>query len=106
MARTIINVPGKARRGDTVEIKALIQHEMETGFRVDSMGKIFPRDIITDFVCKYNGEEIFRAELFPAVAANPFFAFSTTATESGTITFEWTGDKGFSASASRNISVE
>ena len=106
MARALINVPAKAKRGEIVEIKTLIQHEMETGFRVDHMGKVFPRDIITDFVCKYNGEEIFRAELFPAVAANPFFAFSTTATESGTITFEWSGDNGFAEQASRKITVE
>jgi sulfur-oxidizing protein SoxZ len=106
MARAIVNVPPKARRGEIIEIKTLIQHEMETGFRVDNMGKVFPRDIITDFICKYNGEEIFRAELFPAVAANPFLAFSTIATDSGTITFEWSGDNGFSATASRNIAVE
>ena len=106
MARAIINVPAKARRGEIIEIKSLIQHEMETGFRVDNVGKVLPRDIITDFICKYNGEEIFRAELFPAIAANPFFAFFTTATESGAITFEWSGDNGFSATASRNITVE
>jgi sulfur-oxidizing protein SoxZ len=106
MARTLVNVPLKARRGEIIEIKTLIQHEMETGFRVDNMGKVFPRDIITYFTCKYNGEEIFYAELFPAMAANPFLAFFTTATESGTITFEWSGDNGFSASASRDITVE
>jgi len=106
MARAIVNVPPKARRGQIIEIKTLIQHEMETGFRVDNMGKVFPRDIITDFICKYNGEEIFRAELFPAIAANPFLTFFTTATESGTITFEWTGDNGFSTTASRDITVE
>jgi sulfur-oxidizing protein SoxZ len=106
MARTLINTPAKARRGEIIEIKTLIQHEMETGFRVDSMGKVFPRDIITDFICKYNGEEIIRAELFPAIAANPFLTFFTTATASGTITFEWSGDNGFSATASRDITVE
>jgi len=106
MARAIINVPPKARRGEIIEIKALIQHEMETGFRVDNMGRVFPRDIITDFICKYNDEEIFRAELFPAIAANPFFSFFTTAIESGTVAFEWSGDNGFSATASRNIAVE
>ena len=106
MARTIINVPAKARRGDIIEIKSLIQHEMETGFRVDNVGQVLPRDIITDFICRYNGEEIFHAELLPAIAANPFFVFSTTATESGTITFEWSGDNGFSATASRDITVE
>jgi sulfur-oxidizing protein SoxZ len=106
MARALVNVPAKAKRGDMIEIKTLVQHEMESGFRVDNMGKVFPRDIITDFVCRYNGEEIFRAELFPAIAANPFFTFFTTATESGTISFEWSGDNGFSASESRDITVE
>jgi sulfur-oxidizing protein SoxZ len=106
MARALINVPAKAKRGDVVEIKTLISHSMETGFRPDSAGKLVPRDIITDFVCKYNGEEIFRAELFPAIAANPFIVFSTIATESGTLTFEWTGDNGFAATESTNITVE
>ena len=106
MARTLVNVPAKAKRGEIVEIKTLIQHDMETGYRVGSNGVLIPRDVITDFVCKYNGEEIFRAQLFPAIAANPFFTFSTIATESGTITFEWTGDNGFSATASAPITVE
>ena len=106
MARALINVPAKAKRGEIVEIKALIQHEMETGFRVSSSGNMIPRDIITDFVCRYNGEEIFRAELFPAISANPFFAFSTIATESGTLSFEWTGDNGFAVSESATITVE
>ena len=106
MARALINVPAKAKRGEIVEIKALIQHEMETGFRVSSSGNMIPRDIITDFVCRCNGEEIFRAELFPAISANPFFAFSTIATESGTLSFEWTGDNGFAVSESATITVE
>jgi sulfur-oxidizing protein SoxZ len=106
MARALINVPAKAKRGEIIEIKALIQHEMETGFRVASSGNTIPRNIITDFICKYSGEEIFRAELFPAIAANPFFSFFTTATESGTISFEWSGDNGFSATAAADIAVE
>jgi sulfur-oxidizing protein SoxZ len=106
MSRALINVPAKAKRGDVIEIKTLISHVMETGFRPDASGKPIPRDIITDFVCKYNGEEIFRAELFPAISANPFFTFTTVATESGTLTFEWTGDKGFSANESAKIIVE
>jgi sulfur-oxidizing protein SoxZ len=106
MTRALINVPPKAKRGDIVEIKTLIQHEMETGFRPDNMGRRIPRNIITDFVCKYNGEEIFRAELYPAISANPFFVFSTIATESATLIFEWTGDNGFSATESAKITVE
>ena len=105
-ARTLINVPAKAKRGEVIAIKSLISHIMENGFRHDNTGKPIPRDIITDFVCKYNGEEIFRAELFPAIGANPFISFFTVATASGTLAFEWTGDNGFAATETVDITVE
>jgi sulfur-oxidizing protein SoxZ len=106
MARALISVPAKAVRGEIITIKALISHHMETGFRHSTSGELIARDIITSFVCRYNGEEIFRADLFPATAANPFIAFYTRATESGTIVFEWTGDNGFSVTEQAAISVE
>ena len=106
MTRPLINVPPKAKRGQTIEIKTLISHIMETGYRHDNMGKPIPRDIITQLTCSYNGEEIFRADLYPAIAANPFVTFHTVATESGTIAFEWTGDNGFHETASAKITVE
>ena len=81
-------------------------HIMETGFRHDNVGKPIPRNIITTFACRYNGEEIFRADLYPAIAANPFVSFHTVATESGTIDFEWTGDNGFHETGSAKITVE
>ena len=106
MARALINVPAKAKRGEIIAIKTLISHVMESGFRYNSLGVRIPRDIIDTFVCTYNGEEIFRATLHPAIAANPFITFNTVATESGTIAFKWTGDNGFSATESVNIVVE
>jgi sulfur-oxidizing protein SoxZ len=106
MTRALINVPPKAKRGQTIEIKTLISHIMETGYRHDNMGKPIPRDIITQLTCSYNGEEIFRADLYPAIAANPFVTFHTVATESGTIAFEWSGDNGFHETASAKITVE
>ena len=106
MARALINVPAKARRGETFEIKTLISHIMETGYRTSTVGKLIPRDIITQFTCKYNGEEIFRAELFSAIAANPYLTFFTTATESGTLTFEWTGDNCYAVTETAAITVE
>lgn len=106
MANALVNVPARARRGEVIEIKTLISHPMETGYRRTQVGARIPRDIITLFVCTYNGTEVFRAELHPAIAANPFLAFSTVATESGTIAFRWTGDNGFSATESVTISVD
>ena len=79
---------------------------METGFRYSTTGAQLPRDIVTTFVATYNGEEIFRAELFPAMAANPFITFTTLATESGTIELTWHGDNGFAAQERATITVE
>lgn len=106
MARALINVPPKARRGEIIEIKTLISHDMESGYRPDNVGKLIPRDIITSFVATYNGEEIFRADFYPAIAANPFVAFTTVAMDSGKIEFKWTGDNGFAATESATITVE
>lgn len=105
MARAVVNVPATVKRGEIVEIKTLVQHVMETGFRRTQLGVAVPRDIIRQFVCTYDGEEIFRAEFHPAISANPLLTFTTVATESGTIAFIWTGDKGFSMTESAQITV-
>jgi sulfur-oxidizing protein SoxZ len=105
MARALINVPASAKRGEVIAIRTLISHPMESGFRHTSMGERIARDIVTEFVATYNGEEIFRATLFPAIAANPFITFHTVATESGTIEFRWTGDNGYSATEQVKITV-
>ncbi len=106
MASALINVPARAKRGDVIEIKTLMSHIMETGYRRTAAGDVIPRDIITSFSCRYNGVEVFRADLFPAIAANPFISFFTVATESGKFDFEWIGDQGFSETASASIIVE
>ena len=105
MSSALVNVPARARRGEVIEIKTLVSHAMETGYGRTQLGAPVPRDIIRRFVCTYNGAEVFRAELHPAIAANPFFSFSTVATESGTIAFRWTGDNGFSVAESAAITV-
>jgi sulfur-oxidizing protein SoxZ len=106
MASALINVPKRAKRGDVIEIRALTSHIMETGYRRTAAGETIPRDIITNFTCRYNGREIFRADLFPAIAANPYLSFFTTANDSGTFDFEWIGDNGFSQTASAAITIE
>jgi sulfur-oxidizing protein SoxZ len=106
MTQALVSVPAKARRGDVIEIKTLIAHPMETGYRVGVSGEAIPRDILHTLSCTYNGEEIFRAELHPAIAANPFVTFFTTATESGVIVVSWTGDDGATRTQQAKIAVE
>lgn len=105
MARTLITAPATARKGEVIELRTLIAHVMETGFRPDANGNTKPRDLITHFSCRYNGELVFGAELYPAVAANPYIVFTTVATESGTLDFLWEGDNGFRQAERVNITV-
>ena len=103
--RTLLTVPKTARRGEVIEIRTLIAHTMEPGFRADSQGQRLPRDIIRRFVCIYGSETVFRAELSPAIAANPLIAFFTVATESAALVFLWEGDNGFSHRETVSLTV-
>lgn len=104
-ARTLITVPKTARRGEVIEVRVTIGHPMETGYRPGADGRRLPRDIIQRFSCRYDGETVFAAELFPAISANPYIAFHTVATQSGTLEFRWEGDNGFSQTERVAISV-
>jgi sulfur-oxidizing protein SoxZ len=105
MANALIHAPKTAKRGDTIEIKALILHPMETGFRPGTNGTIIPRNIIEHFSARWNGEEIFKMAFSPAIAANPFVSFFTVARESGRIDFLWTGDQDFRVAEQVTITV-
>lgn len=105
MAVARISMPASAQRGEIINIRAVISHGMETGFRRDHLGARLPRNIITTFVCTYNGVEICRAVLHPAVSANPYLAFSAIAADSGTFVFSWSGDNGFTFTESAAINV-
>ena len=105
MARTLINAPSTAKRGEVIALRATIGHPMETGFRPGEDGKTLARNIIQRFSCRYNGELVFDVEMFSAVSANPYIAFHTVATESGTLTLTWEGDNAFKQTESLSITV-
>ena len=106
MATIRISAPDTATKGEVIELKAMIQHPMETGYRSNSRGEEIARDIIRRFECRYNGETVFASEFNPGVAANPFLTFYTKATESGTLEFVWTDQDGESWSDTHEITVE
>ena len=112
MARTLITVPRTAKAGEIIDIKALVQHPMETGYRRSSEGDMLPRDLIRTFTCRFvagasaataasaasasnAGELVFAATFHAAVAANPYLSFNFRAASSGTLIFVWEGDKDF-----------
>jgi len=96
MARALVHLPPSPRRGEVFEIRTLIAHPMESGFRVDAEGRVRPRNLIRRFTCHFDGELVFSAELSPAIAGNPFVAFHFSAPHDGSLSLRWEGDQGFS----------
>jgi sulfur-oxidizing protein SoxY len=101
-----VRVPGTASPGDIVPVRAAITHPMETGLRTDSTDDWIRQRIISRFDCKLNGEEVFRARLYPAIATNPYLAFFARIEDGGTFRFSWydTTDVTYTAEASIGIS--
>jgi sulfur-oxidizing protein SoxZ len=105
MARALITMPSTAKRGEAIEVRVLLAHPMESGFRPDAQGRVLPRDIVTRFTCRYGNEVVFSAELSPAIAANPYIAFFVTATASADLVFSWQGDNGFNQQETKALTV-
>ena len=100
-----ISAPKSANTGEIIELKALIKHAMESGYRRDEKGEPIPRNILTSFECQYNDEVIFSAEFHPGISANPILTFYTRATKTGTLLFRWTEQTGTVFEESAEISV-
>jgi sulfur-oxidizing protein SoxZ len=94
MADSRISIAGPVRRGEPFEVRVLVRHAMETGYRMDEAGRSIPRNVIRTFTCRYNGEVVFSARLSSGIAANPYLRFFLTARDSGELAFEWSDDTG------------
>jgi sulfur-oxidizing protein SoxZ len=100
-----VRMPATAKKGEIVEVKTLISHDMESGVRKDADGKVVPRKIIKLFEASFNGRPVFTADWYPSVAANPYQSFFVKAEESGTFSFAWTDDDGSVYRATSKITV-
>ena len=101
-----VRLPKDMKRGQVIRVQLLIQHPMETGYRLGPDGAKVAKNVIRSLVCRYNGVEVFRAEMSPGIAANPFLEFPMIATESGELEFTWVDDAGERGSATEPISIK
>lgn len=100
-----VRVPREAAAGETITIKTLISHPMESGQRKDADGNVIPRSIINRFTCAFNGETVIDVTLEPAISTNPFLEFQSIVPESGTFEFTWYDDDGDVYTDSKDIAV-
>ena len=96
---------GNPLPGATVELRVLIGHPMETGFRMADNGiDQIPKNIIEKIVVKLNQQEIFLAEVGTGTAANPLISFLLEVPEKGgVVTVEWFDDQGNTGRTEREM---
>ncbi|NOD31219.1 thiosulfate oxidation carrier complex protein SoxZ [Ruegeria atlantica] len=100
-----VKVPKKAAAGETVTIKTLISHKMESGQRKDKEGNVIPRSIINRFTCEFNGEMVIDVTMEPAISTNPYFQFEATVPEAGDFVFTWYDDDGSVYDEKKSIEI-
>ena len=107
MLKPRIRIPKTISPGEAFQIKTLISHNMESGLRKNKeTGEHYPRNIINAFVCKLDGAEVFRAQLHPAISANPYLSFFLTAERDGELEFIWIADDGAETRHKKSFKVQ
>jgi len=91
---TRIKLPEKSAVGEVIEIRALINHVMETGNRKDAEGNVIPRNIIKSLTVTFGSITILKAEFGPGISSNPFVAFHMRVPGPGELVFTWEDDAG------------
>ncbi|MEM9394234.1 MAG: thiosulfate oxidation carrier complex protein SoxZ [Pseudomonadota bacterium] len=100
-----VKLPKSASAGETVTIKTLISHRMESGQRRDKDGKLIPRSIINRFTAEFNGESVIDVAMEPGISANPYFQFDAKIPSAGEFVFTWYDDDGSVYTASKSIAL-
>ncbi|MEH0164601.1 thiosulfate oxidation carrier complex protein SoxZ [Paucibacter sp. JuS9] len=81
--------------GDKATVRVLMAHEMESGQRKDSAGKLIPAWYINEVSASLNGKVVMTAEWGPSVSKNPFLEFAVKGAKAGDkISISWTDNKG------------
>jgi sulfur-oxidizing protein SoxZ len=81
--------------GDKTTVRVLMNHEMETGQRKDSAGKVIPAWFIQEVSASLNGKPVLTAQWGPSVSKNPFLQFTVKGAKAGDkVAVTWTDSKG------------
>jgi sulfur-oxidizing protein SoxZ len=91
--------------GGKATVRVLMSHEMETGQRRDSAGKLVPAWFIQDITASLNGKPVLTAEWGPAVSKNPFLQFAIKGAKAGDkVSITWKDNKGDSRTDEATVS--
>lgn len=90
-----LSFAGKVSPGNTIEVRWIVGHAMESGFRLNDSGRAIPRNIINQVNVRLNDKLILQARPGTGLSAHPYLAFSLVVPPTGgTLSVEWVDDLG------------
>lgn len=94
--------------GDRAEIRALLDHPMETGLRKDPVTEqLVPLHFIKNVVVTINGTVVLETEWAQAIARNPYLQFRVRGAKPGdSVEIEWEDNLGERGQASATVPAE
>ena len=82
-------------KGDTVDVRVLMNHPMETGQRKDGAGNVIPLHFIQEITVRLNGKTVIESQISQAVSRNPVFSFRVKGAKAGDkLQISWLDNKG------------
>ncbi|GIX08633.1 thiosulfate oxidation carrier complex protein SoxZ [Elioraea sp.] len=103
-SRPRVRIPSRARAGEVIEIRMVIDHPMSTGIRHGD-AEPPPRDMLSRLVVTMNGAPLFEAELRNGTSPNPYHVIHVRIDRTSDFVFAWTDEEGRSARAEARVTV-
>lgn len=103
--RAVLQFQSPVPQGSVVEVHAIIRHPMESGFRRTERGELIAANLIRRLVCRFNGKEVFRADLHSGMGADPSIRFPFRVEQAGEMECEWVGDQGLKRTVKRALTI-
>jgi sulfur-oxidizing protein SoxZ len=98
-------VPSLVRAGEEFQVRLLIQHPMETGFRRDVNGDVQAVNLLESLSMDFEGQTVFIAHTMNALTANPSLTFMVAVKQSGRFNARWKDMQGNTGSISASVRV-
>ena len=84
-----------ASKDGVTDVRVLMAHPMETGFRKDASGKTIPAHYINDVKATSGGRTVLTAKWGQAISQNPYLQFRFKGAKPGDkVTVTWTDNMG------------
>jgi sulfur-oxidizing protein SoxZ len=89
---------------ETIEVQALIQHPMDSGFIKDDKGELIPAHYIMELTFEHKGQPVFIADWGTAVSKDPYVKFAFKGANKGDdLKVSWIDNKGGTDAATFKI---